>query len=59
MLESSTHKTFLGNNSDALMYWMSVSPLLALPTLNLQNKFTCQFILGEYLVTCDNLYLNR
>lgn len=26
---------FFGNNSDALMYWMSVSPLLALPTLNL------------------------
>ena len=42
--ESSTQGDFFGNNSEAFMYWMSVSPLLVLPTLNLvifgyKNKF--------------------
>jgi hypothetical protein len=31
----STQANFFGNSSEGLMYWMSVSPLLPLPTLNL------------------------
>lgn len=39
---------FLGNSSDALMYCMSVSPLLALPTLNLLQKIILNYFVIYY-----------
>ena len=57
--ESSTHGDFFGYNSEAFMYWMSVSPLLVLPTLNLEllcliNTFHYLLRMENWgLITCD------